>query len=100
MDSDTKECFTSINECFSKNYLYYFENTCYKNSCPSDKIPLNSITDSHKKNAIINELNLDNTQIDKICICDTTNKYMVGQLKVIQILIPKNVYTNAHMNMI
>ena len=75
VDSDGKECFTSINDCISKNYLHYFDNTCYKNSCPSDKVPLNSITNIDKKNAFISSLNLDNTLVDKICICDTTNKY-------------------------
>ena len=83
VNSDTKECFTSLNDCFSKNYLYYFDNTCYKDNCPTDKIPLNSITNTNKKNAIISELNLDNTHAQKICICDTTNNYYGWTIKTI-----------------
>ena len=75
INSNTKECFTSLNNCFSKNYLYYLNNTCYKDSCPSGTIPLNSITDIEKKTALINSLNLDNSLSTKFCICDTENTY-------------------------
>ena len=81
INSDTKECFASINDCFSNNYLYYFDKTCYKNSCPSDKISLNSITDNEKKNTMITELNLDHIHAQKICICDITNNYYGWILK-------------------
>ena len=58
VESDIKECFTSIYDCFSKNYLYYVENKCYKNNCPTGKIPLNSITDTEKKDALITSSNV------------------------------------------
>ena len=75
VESDTKECFTSIYDCFSKNYLYYLDNKCYKNSCPNGKMPLNSITNMEKRTALITALNLDNLLASKICICDTTSTY-------------------------
>ena len=71
---DTKECFSSINDCYSKNYFYYYENKCYKDSCPSDKNPLNSL-DTDTKNAIISALNLDTSIPNILCVCDTTNHY-------------------------
>ena len=72
--ASTKECFSSISDCYSKNHLYYFENKCYKDSCPSDKIPLNSL-DTNKQNALINALNLDISINTILCICDTKNYY-------------------------
>ena len=75
VNSETKECFTSITDCFSKNYSYFFDKTCYKDNCPSGKIPLKSINDIVKKNSLKTALNLDNSISEKICICDTTNTY-------------------------
>ena len=72
--ADTKECFSSINDCYLKNHLYYFDNKCYKDSCPSDKIPLNSL-DINKQNALIGALNLDTSINTILCICDTNNYY-------------------------
>ena len=66
INSDTKECFNSINECFSKNYNYYYFKTCYKDNCPSDKIALNSMANETKKISLINELGLDITFSQKL----------------------------------
>ena len=72
--SNNKECFQSINDCLSKNYSYYYDKTCFKNNCPSDKIPL-KVLDDENKTKIINELNLDEFLSEKLCICDTENIY-------------------------
>ena len=74
ISSDNGECFKSINECFSKNYLFYYDSICYKSNCPPDKIPLNSLEEINKT-AIINELQIDNSIIEKLCICNTENNY-------------------------
>ena len=70
----SKECFKSYNDCLSKNYLYFSDKICYKNNCPSGKIPLN-IFEYKNKTAIIKELKLDNSIAEHICICDTENTY-------------------------
>ena len=74
--SDTKECFTTINECFSNNYNYYYYKSCYKDNCPSGKVSLNSMIDGTKKEALINELGLDSILSQKLCVCDTYNTYL------------------------
>ena len=75
IDYNNKECFKSIDDCFNKNYLFYYDKTCYKNNCPSDKIPLNSIKSPLYKSSLIEDLNLDNKYKEKLCICEVENSY-------------------------
>ena len=72
---DTNECFNSLEDCFSKNNLFYFNYYCYKDNCPSGKISLSSITNEIIKNILLNLLLISNELIDKICICDIYNFY-------------------------
>ena len=73
---DSKECFISIEECLSKDYSYFYQDICYKNNCPSDKISLGSLQ-NNIKNELIKELNLINNRFsDNLCICDTKNTYI------------------------
>jgi hypothetical protein len=69
--NSSKECFTSINDCLNKNYSYYFDNICYKNNCPDDKVPLN-ITVEDIKTKIINDLHLDKFKGERLCFCNTS----------------------------
>ena len=80
-DTSNKECFLSIGDCIKKGYSYFFNKTCFKMDCPPDKIPLNTITDSLIKKEIINDLHLDSTIENKLCICDTKDKYYGWVLK-------------------
>ena len=73
--TDIKECFSSIDDCFSNNYLYYYDKTCYLENCPQDKISLNSMEDSMNKTRLIEQLSLKESLISKLCICDTKNYY-------------------------
>ena len=72
---DTYECFNSLEDCFSKNNLFYFNNYCYEDSCPSGKIPLSSITNEIIKNTLISSLLIGDELVDKICVCDINNSY-------------------------
>ena len=69
----TLECFTSLEDCFSKNNNFLYNKYCYKDSCPSGKIALSSITNSKIKNALISELSISNDLINHQCVCDTIN---------------------------
>ena len=76
INGENNECFKSIEECLSNNYSYYYQNYCFKNNCPSDKIQLRSIQNSKIKNELINELKLTkNLFPNNLCICDTNNAY-------------------------
>ena len=70
---NTLECFISLEDCFSKNNLLFYDMNCYKDSCPSGKIPLNSITNEEIKNTLISELSLETDLISKQCVCDIIN---------------------------
>ena len=71
-NDEYKECFNSFEDCFSKEYFYYYNDTCFKNNCTSDKISLGSLTNNNSKIGIINQLNLiDSTINDGLCICNT-----------------------------
>ena len=69
---DSHECFNSLEDCFSKNNLFYFNNFCYKNECPNGKIALSS-TNETIQNYFIKELSLNFNLKDNICICDFIN---------------------------
>ena len=76
LNGENKECFKTIDECLSNNYSYYYHDYCFKNNCPSDKIPLSSIQNNTIKNELINELKLTNNLFSyNLCICDTNNFY-------------------------
>ena len=68
----TYECYDSLEDCFSKGNLYYFNNYCYKINCTNEYIPLSS-TNETIQNYFIGELSLDNNLKNKICICDIIN---------------------------
>ena len=69
---DSSECYDSLQDCFDKGNSYYFNNYCFLNQCPTDKIPLSS-TSKEIQNYFINELLLNDSLIDKLCICDIIN---------------------------
>jgi len=72
---DTSECFTSYEDCFSKN-LFFINSLCFEDSCPEGTILLSSINDESIKNALIDELSLSNTTlIEKQCVCDINRKW-------------------------
>ena len=66
------ECYNSLEDCFSKENLFYFNKLCYKNKCPNGTIALSS-TNKSIENYFIEELSLNNNLKDKICICDIIN---------------------------
>ena len=66
---DTHECFNSLEDCFSKDNLFYFNNFCYKNGCPYGKIALSS-TNETIQNYFIEELSLIDNLKDNLCICN------------------------------
>ena len=63
---DTKECYDSLDKC-----THFFRDDCY-DSCPEGKVELSSQS-SDIQNYIKEKLSLDNSLVDKICVCDTTN---------------------------
>ena len=72
---DTSECFTSYEDCFSKN-LFFINNLCFEDGCPEGTILLTSINDERIKNALIAELlGSDTSLIEKQCVCDTDRKW-------------------------
>ena len=66
-NQDTKECFSSLENC-----NYFFDDNCYENNCPNNKVLL-SLQSEEVKNYMKEKLSLNNILINKICICDTTN---------------------------
>ena len=69
---ETKECYTSLNECFNKGNNFFFNNECYKDTCINNKIALKS-QNIDIQNFIKQKLELNDDLIDKICICDIKN---------------------------
>ena len=67
-NQDTKECFSSLDKCLEKN-KFFFNNDCYTEECPTNKISLYSQSEE-VKNYFSNLTSLDNNVIDKLCICD------------------------------
>ena len=65
------ECYNSLDDCFQKGNLFYFNNFCYKVQCPVGKIALSDINEQIK-NYFINVLSLNDELKDKLCICDIT----------------------------
>ena len=64
------ECFTSYEDCFSKN-LFFYNKLFFEDNCPEGLILLTSINDETIKNALIKELSIKNTNlIEKQCVCD------------------------------
>ena len=78
----TNECFINLDDCFSKNNLYYFNKFCYKDSCPTNTILLSLINNQTIKNKLINDLSLLNNLEDKICICDIINSNLYWELNI------------------
>ena len=68
----THECFNSLEDCFSKDNLFYFNNFCYNNGCPNGKIALSS-TNETIQNYFIEELSLKGNLKNNLCICDFIN---------------------------
>ena len=69
---ETNECYDSLEDCFNKGNIYYFNNECFKEGCPNGKIALSS-TNEEIQNYFINELSLEENLKNKICICDIIN---------------------------
>ena len=63
-NKDTNECYSSLSKC-----NFFFNKNCYENSCPTGKISLSSLSDTIK-NYYKNNLLLDDSLANKICICD------------------------------
>ena len=42
-NDEYKECFNSFEDCIIKEYFYYYNDTCFKDNCTSDKISLGSL---------------------------------------------------------
>lgn len=74
---ETNECFSSLEDCFTKNNLYYFNNYCYKDSCPSKTISFSSITNDLVKTNLMTIFSyLTNSELTpEMCICDIINYY-------------------------
>ena len=49
-NEEANKCFSSLDDCFSNNYNYYFNKICYNNGCPSGTISLIDITNITIKN--------------------------------------------------
>ena len=64
-----KECYISLDDCFSKGNSYFFNNLCYKNECGNNQITLLS-TNKTIQNYFIEELTLNENIKDKACICN------------------------------
>ncbi len=69
-NDDSKQCFSSLDNCFSNGFNNYFNKICYNNGCPNGKIALSDIGDETIKNAFIEFLGINDNLIDKICVCD------------------------------
>ena len=70
---DTKECYSSLNDCLDKGNNYFFNQYCYTNNCPSDKSDLNSQSNDII-NYFISKLSITDDNIkNKLCICDITS---------------------------
>ena len=62
--------FSSLDNCFSNSFNNYFNKICYYNGCPTGKIALSDIGDDTIKIVFIEFLGINDTLIDKICVCD------------------------------
>jgi len=86
---DTFECFTSYEDCFSKN-LFFINNLCFEDSCPEGTIVLTSINNETIKNSLIKELSINNTSLfGKQCVCDINRNWKFDTLNenIVQICI-------------
>jgi len=72
---DTFECFETLEECFIKNYLLYFNTNCFKGKCPYGKIVLNNIINDTIKSDIASILNINKDMENKICVCNNMLSY-------------------------
>ena len=80
-----KECYISLDDCFSKGNSYFFNHFCYKNECENETIPLLSTNETIQNN-FIDELILKEN-INKICICNINTLYWIKtELNEIQCL--------------
>jgi len=73
---DTKECYSSLDKCLEKN-KFFFNNNCYTEKCPNQKLVLNNQNDI-VKNYFINTLLIDDSLIDNLCICDFNNEVWIN----------------------
>ena len=69
---ETRECFSSLDDCFNKENNYFFNKECYKNTCINNKTSLKSQS-TDIKNFIKNKLELNDNLLDNICICNIKN---------------------------
>ena len=72
-NSDTKECFISMEDCFNKQNNYFFNKNCYKSGCPSGTLLLSEQSAEIQNYYKINLLQNKNELIDKLCICNIIN---------------------------
>ncbi len=68
---DTKECYSSLENCLLNGNNYFFNKFCYTSQCPNDKFvslssKSNDIKEYYKTNLLLND-----DLIDKICICNS-----------------------------
>jgi hypothetical protein len=68
---ETKECYTSLNDCFTKENQYFFNKYCYKTQCPENTVPLLSKNETIQEYFKTNLLLKDEIK-SKICICNTS----------------------------
>jgi len=74
---DSKECFSSLNDCFSKGNNFFFNQYCYKDECPVGKNTLSSMSEEIQNN-FANILSLNENIKNKICICNMTNEVWIN----------------------
>ena len=67
---DTLECFNSLEDCLNKNNSYFFNQNCYKDSCPLKYISLSKFSNETIRNDFIINLNISEEYINRICVCD------------------------------
>ena len=72
---DTKECYSSLDKCLEKNN-FFFNNKCYTEQCPNQKLILKNQSEDVKK-YFINIL-IDENLVDRLCICDINNEAWIN----------------------
>ena len=75
---ETKECYSSLEDCLEKGNNFFFNKECYKEGCPNEKVALNTKSEEIK-NYFKNNLLLNDHLQNKLCICDLSdvNTYKV-----------------------
>ena len=70
LNPESLECFNSLDECFIKGNLFFFNNNCYKSKCPENQILLTNIVNQTIKDNLLEILNIDQKLENKICTCN------------------------------